>query len=117
MTRSRIRARAACAGRLIPVFALLVGSVQAGAEEQLQTDQDVERLFATVCGWCHEDGGRAQGKGPKLMGTKRSDEYMMNVIATGKQGRMPAFGQNLTVEQIEAIIRYIRNLKPEGEGG
>ncbi len=117
MTRSRIRARAACAGRLAPVLVLLIGSVQAGAEEQLQTDQDVERLFATVCGWCHEDGGRAQGKGPKLMGTKRSDEYMMNVIATGKQGRMPAFGQALTLEQIEGIIRYIRNLKPTGEGG
>ena len=46
------------------------------------------------------------------MGTKRSDEYLMNRIATGKPGRMPAFGQTFTLEQIEAIIHYIRNLKP-----
>ena len=24
---------------------------------------DVEQLFATTCGWCHSDGGRAAGKG------------------------------------------------------
>lgn len=72
----------------------------------------MERLFATACGWCHEDGGRGQGKGLRLMGTTKSDEQLMNRIATGKPGRMPAFGQMLTVEQIEAIIRYIRNLKP-----
>ena len=71
----------------------------------LESHRDVERLFATTCGWCHEDGGRGQGKGPKLMGTTRSDEYLINRIATGKQGRMPAFGPALTMEQIEAIVR------------
>lgn len=92
---------------------LLGGSPQPRAQGELKTDQDVERLFATACGWCHEDGGRREGKGPQLMGTKRSDEYLVNVIATGKRGRMPAFGQSLTLEQIEAIIHYIRNLKPK----
>ena len=28
-----------------------------------------EKLFATLCGWCHQDGGRSVGKGPKLAGT------------------------------------------------
>ena len=86
----------------------------AGAQSELKTDQDIERLFATSCGWCHQDGGRSEGRGPRLMGTTRSDEQLMNRIATGKPGRMPAFGQSLTVEQIEAIIHYIRNLKPKG---
>ena len=93
---------------------LLAGAGQARAQAELKTDQDVERLFATSCGWCHQDGGRSEGRGPKLMGTSRSDEYLMNRIATGKPGRMPAFGRSLTVEQIEAIIHYIRNLKPSG---
>ena len=70
------------------------------------------QCFGTVCGFCHVDGGRRRGKGPQLMGTKRSDEYMINRIATGKPGKMPAFGQSLTLEQIEAIVHYIRNLKP-----
>lgn len=79
------------------------------------TDKDVERLFATTCGWCHEDGGRKAARGPQLMNTARSDEYMSNRIATGTPGKMPAFGRTLSYEQIEAIIHYIRNLKP-GEG-
>jgi mono/diheme cytochrome c family protein len=93
---------------------LLFGPSQPRAQGELKTDQDVERLFATACGFCHDDGGRSEGKGPRLMGTKRSDEYMTNLIATGKLGRMPAFGQTFTLEQIEAIIHYIRNLKPRG---
>jgi mono/diheme cytochrome c family protein len=84
----------------------------ASAPMELKTDQDVERFFGTVCGFCHVDGGRRRGKGPQLMGTKRSDEYVINRIATGKPGKMPAFGQSLTLEQIEAIVHYIRNLKP-----
>jgi mono/diheme cytochrome c family protein len=89
----------------------------AGAELQLRNDQDVERFFATVCGWCHEDGGRREARGPQLMGTNKSDEYLMNRIATGSPGKMPAFGAMLSVENIEAIIHYIRNLKPRGESG
>ena len=86
----------------------------AGAEIQLRNDQEVERFFGTVCGWCHEDGGRRRGKGPALMGTTRSDDYLVNRIATGKPGKMPAFGQTLTLEQVEAIVHYIRHLKPKG---
>jgi mono/diheme cytochrome c family protein len=92
---------------------VLAAAPRASAQDELATEKDVERLFATSCGFCHEDGGRGEGKGPALMATKRNDEYLMNRIATGKPGRMPAFGRSLTVEQIEAIIRYIRNLKPK----
>jgi mono/diheme cytochrome c family protein len=98
----------------VAVLALWAGTPQPRAQSEVKSDQDVERLFATACGWCHQDGGHSEGKGPALMGTKRSDEYIMNRIATGKPGRMPAFGQTLTLEQVDAIIHYIRNLKPEG---
>jgi mono/diheme cytochrome c family protein len=76
----------------------------------------VKRFFATTCGYCHQGGGREAGRGPALMGTTRSDEYLINRIATGRQGKMPAYGQSLTLEQIEAIVHYIRGLKPEGGG-
>jgi len=51
---------------------------------------DVGQLFATTCGWCHSDGGRAAGKGPQLMDTKRDDDFMRNRIKNGKVGSMPA---------------------------
>jgi len=75
-------------------------------------------LFVTYgCGWCHEDGGRREAKGPQLMGTDKSDDYIMNRIATGKPGKMPAFGSMLGADDLQAIIHYIRNLKPEGASG
>ena len=73
---------------------------------------DVHQLFATTCGWCHSDGGRAAGKGPQLMNTQRSDDFMHNRIKNGKEGAMPAFGSLFNDTQIDQIIKYIRDLKP-----
>src|SRR6059058_2180349 len=53
---------------------------------------DAEQLFASTCGWCHSDGGRAAGKGPQLMDTKRDDEFIRDRIKNGKSSAMPAFG-------------------------
>jgi len=73
---------------------------------------DVKQLFATTCGWCHSDGGRAAGKGPQLMDTKRDDDFIRNRIKNGKQGAMPAFGAVFNDGQIDQIITYIHALKP-----
>jgi len=74
---------------------------------------DVPQLFATTCGWCHSGGGRAAGKGPQLMNSPRSDDYMRNRIKNGKEGHMPAFANMFSDADIDAIIAYIRALKPE----
>ena len=76
---------------------------------------DVKALFASNCGFCHSDGGRAAGRGPQLMDTKRSDEFIRDRIKNGKQGAMPAFGQMFSDSDIDAIIDYIHSLKPEGQ--
>ena len=73
---------------------------------------DVSQLFATTCGWCHSDGGRAAGKGPQLMDTKRDDDFLRNRIKSGKLGAMPAFASMFSDAQIDEIIKYIRELKP-----
>ena len=73
---------------------------------------DVEALFATSCGWCHSSGGRAPGRGPKLMGTTLSDGEIVRRIVTGKPGAMPAFATTFNDAQLLAIIKYIRELKP-----
>jgi mono/diheme cytochrome c family protein len=72
---------------------------------------DGKQLFATSCGWCHQDGGRAAGRGPKLAGSQQSDEYLMSHTKTGKQGGMPAFGSTFSESQLRAIVAYIRTLK------
>lgn len=113
----RVVARAARMATVAPtVLALMAVLGAPAAAVEIRTDEDVGRFFATSCGWCHQGGGREGGRGPALMGSTRSDEYLANRIAVGRPGKMPAFGQSLTVEQIEAIIHYIRNLKPEGGG-
>ena len=74
---------------------------------------DVNQLFASTCGWCHSDGGRAPGKGPQLMHSQRSDDYIRERIMMGKPGAMPAFGEVFDAAQVDAIVKYIRELKPD----
>ncbi len=73
-----------------------------------------EQLFASTCGFCHQDGGRVAGRGPKLAGTDRPDAYLLNRIRTGKEGAMPAYGRALSDGQLRSLLAYIRSLKDEG---
>jgi mono/diheme cytochrome c family protein len=73
---------------------------------------DIEggKMFATTCGYCHQDGGRHAGRGPKLSKSERSDEYIIERIKKGKMGAMPAYGSVFSDGQIIAILAYIRGL-------
>jgi mono/diheme cytochrome c family protein len=78
--------------------------------EASPNDIDGQQMFATTCGYCHQDGGRAAGRGPKLSKSERSDEYIIERIKKGKTGAMPAFGSVFSDGQIMAILAYIRGL-------
>jgi len=82
--------------------------------EASANDIDGPTMFATSCGYCHHDGGRTAGKGPKLAGSKRSDDYIVDRIRKGKLGAMPAFGDAFSDGQIIAILAYIRSLEDDG---
>ena len=70
------------------------------------------KLFADAgCGWCHEQGGKVAGKGPKLEGTSRDDHFIKYRITHGKEGAMPSFGAQFNDQQIAELIAYIRSLK------
>jgi mono/diheme cytochrome c family protein len=73
---------------------------------------DVKGAFRNVCSFCHQDYGRRAGRGPQLMNSKRSDEFLFDRIKNGVHGRMPAFGGNFTDDQIKQIVEFIRELKP-----
>jgi mono/diheme cytochrome c family protein len=91
-----------------------LGPPQARPPEASPNDIDGPTMFATSCGFCHQDGGRAEGKGPKLAGSKRSDEFIIERIKRGKVGSMPAFGGALSDGQVIAILAYIRSLEDNG---
>ncbi len=94
-------------------FGLFAQQSQAPKQDQSARETDIEggTMFATSCGFCHENGGRAAGKGPKLAGTARSDDFIVERIKKGKPGAMPAFGGAFSESQIMAILAYIRNLE------
>jgi mono/diheme cytochrome c family protein len=73
-----------------------------------------EQIFTNTCGFCHQNGGRAPGRGPKLSGTDRSDEYLLHRIRVGKEGAMPAYGRAFSEAQLRALVAYIRGLKDDG---
>jgi mono/diheme cytochrome c family protein len=72
-------------------------------------------LFTNMCGFCNQNGGRDAGRGPKLAGTDRPDDYILNRIRTGKEGAMPAYGRAFSDVQMRSLIAYIRSLKDDGK--
>jgi mono/diheme cytochrome c family protein len=103
---------------LLAVAALVFGLAgPAGANEEKKEAKplDVKSAFRNICGFCHADYGRHAGKGPKLMDSERSDEYLFDRIKNGRPGRMAAFGSLYSDEQIHQMVKFIRSLKPDEE--
>ena len=96
----------------MPVPASGAEQTPADGDKTGQIERGSELFIGNGCGWCHENGGRKAGRCPQLMDDAHDDDFLMNRIATGSPGRMPSFGQALQIEDIHAIIAYIRNLKP-----
>jgi mono/diheme cytochrome c family protein len=84
-------------------------SPQAKAEAS-PNDFDGRKIFSSNCGFCHQDGGRHAGRGPKLSKSERSDEFLVERIKKGKTGSMPAYGAVFNESQIGALLAYIRGL-------
>jgi mono/diheme cytochrome c family protein len=112
MPSIRLLHRAVGAVLALAVGAGLAGSGYADTQADAIAAERGEQVFLSRgCVYCHENGGRAAGKGPQLMGTSRDDAFIAFRITNGKVGRMPAFGSSLTGEQILDLIAYIRSLK------
>ena len=108
----------------LPIVALLTGAAlaisMAGAAMADETKAatkpfDVKSTFRNICGFCHENYGRKAAKGPQLMNSERSDEFLFNRIKNGMPGRMAAFGTAFNDDQIHKIVTFIRNLQPGEE--
>lgn len=91
--------------------ALACGGALADEAKPAPKPFDVKNQFRNICGFCHEDYGRHGGKGPKLMDSERTDEYLYNRIKNGLPGRMAAFGSVYNDEQLKGFVKFIRSLK------
>lgn len=110
-----------CAGmrvhRMVRVACVAQALFAATGLHAQQPDQklDTKNLFRNVCGFCHEDYGRKQGKGPQLMNNPNTDEFLANRIKKGSPQKGMASFSWLTDQQIREVVAFIRRLKPEIE--
>ena len=102
---------------VIGVALLPAVSTSAWAQEEhpYAKDFDVKANFRNICGFCHQNYGRQEGKGPQLMNSSKTDEELFNRIKNGKTGRMAAFGVAFSDDKIWAIVKFIRSLRPDVE--
>jgi mono/diheme cytochrome c family protein len=71
-----------------------------------------EEVYKVTCGvaYCHGSGGTT-GRAPQLAGRGFAAQYVFSTVLYGKPGTaMPAFGQQLKSEEIEAVTQYIVSL-------
>lgn len=71
-------------------------------------------VWVTRCTTCHGATGNG-GAGPKLGDGRVGEKYpeigvQVSIIANGVGGRMPAWKDRLTREEIEAVTRYTREV-------
>ena len=97
------------------VLALVLGSTSAIAQTAdpaagtVQTaPSDPKQVFVQNCGGCHTlgDAGTSGTVGPNLDQLKPSMDAAVKQITNGGGG-MPAFGDQLSEEQIQALADYV----------
>lgn len=67
------------------------------------------------CRNCHAIDGIGGHRGPDLadVGSRLTKAQLIRQVIQGG-GNMPAYGKNLTPEQVEAVVTYMVSLRPEG---
>ncbi len=81
---------------------------------------DAKTTFDAQCAKCHGKDGHAKTTRGRLSHARDmtnaswqsevTDERLFNSIGKGK-GKMPAYGKKLSEDQIDALVRYVRQLK------
>lgn len=89
------------------------GEQEGPSEEQAQAliDQG-EGIYNSSCATCHQEDGQGQGNFPALAGndfvTQEDPTPVIDTVLHGR-GVMPSFEDQLSNEEIAAVVSYIRN--------
>ena len=76
-----------------------------------------EAIYKANCQSCHGATGTPNAGIAKMMGVKPATEYkttekeQIESVTKGKGKNMPAYGKKLSEDQIDALVRYVRQLK------
>lgn len=73
-------------------------------------------VFEQVCARCHGinlEGGIGPSLGSDSEAASKPEESLLTTITNGR-ARMPSFRNQLTVDQIEGLVRYIRTVQGAG---
>lgn len=76
-----------------------------------ETHVDAKAIFSQKCAGCHgANGGGAVG--PALSNVDaRGDAHIADYIVNGSPNKvMPAFGQQLKAEEVDALVTYVKTL-------
>lgn len=89
-----------------------IGSVAVSAQSA-DNPADVDagkEVYANSCAGCHGAEGEGSDSGRALtdIATQQPDRTVHIASVTDGKGGMPAFGANLTAEEIDASISYVR---------
>jgi mono/diheme cytochrome c family protein len=106
---------------LVAAFAvavLLIGPQLIGAEKPPPTPEqaattaaDGKAVFTGTCGGCHTlgDAGTSGAVGPNL-DDAQPDAATVKAYVRGGGGGMPAFGDNLSNAEIDAVAAYVSSV-------
>jgi cytochrome c551 len=77
---------------------------------------DAVGVYAQSCATCHGGTGEG-GSGPSLVGVddRLTRDEQLDVVRDGR-GDMPGWEDDLTAEEIEAVVDYQHTVLAEGDG-
>jgi mono/diheme cytochrome c family protein len=88
----------------------VIGTILAGCTPAPAPDASGEEIYLLLCSRCHgEDlaGGIGPALGPGSNSANQDDEFLELTTMRGR-GRMPAFGANLSADQLQRLIGFLR---------
>jgi hypothetical protein len=99
-----------------------LGRSESWSRERRVTGADPVVIYRRYCLRCHGAEGDGISKGQKTpqipdftsstWEVRRSDVQLATSITEGKGRFMPAFGDRLHPEEIQALVRYVRGFRP-----
>src|SRR5258706_13781606 len=103
------------------LFSMQATKTLAGVNVAAPVPGDAKATFNSQCASCHGKDGRAKSLHAKHVHARDmtdaawqnevTDERLFNSITKGKGKNMPAFGKKLSDDQIDALVRYVRQFK------
>ena len=75
-----------------------------------------KEIYSQRCANCHgEDGQGASGPSMEGVADRLTRDEHIEIVTDGRNGKMPAWGDNLTKEEIEAVVDYERDVLSSGD--